>query len=356
MISVPRPTSRPGSRPRTRAAALTLAALLPLGIAAGPAPAAPAATAPASPAPAAGVARVAATRVLAISVDGLNPAAIQQLGRAGAPSFYRLKDEGAATFNARTEYEQTVTLPNHTGMLTGRRVDRAHGGHGVTWDDDRPGTTVQRAAGHRVDSVFTVVHAAGRSTALFSTKPKFALYDRSWPAGIDRFRADENQEALVAAARRDLVAHDRAFTFLHVSLPDRAGHESGFMSAAYVDAVARTDRMLGEVLATIEQDPVLAEQLVVVLTADHGGIGAGHSAAGRPGNYRIPFLVWGPGVAHRGLYGLNPDYADPGARRPTYAGRQPVRNGDVANLATDLLGLGAVRGSELDAGQDLDVR
>jgi hypothetical protein len=364
MISVPRPSSLAasllGSRPRARAAApvlaaLTLAALLPLGAAAGPAPAAVAPPASA-PAPAASVQRSAATtRVLAISVDGLNPTAIQQLGRAGAPTFYRLMDEGAASFNARTEYEQTVTLPNHTGMMTGRRVDRADGGHGVTWDDDRPGTTVQRAAGHRVDSVFTVVHAAGRSTALFSTKPKFTLYDRSWPAGIDKFRADENEVALVAAARRDLVSHDRAFTFLHISLPDLAGHASGFMSSAYVDAVARTDRMLGEVLSTIEQDPVLAEQLVVVLTADHGGIGASHSAAGRLGNYRIPFLVWGPGVAARGLYGLNPDYADPGTSRPTYAGRQPVRNGDVANLATDLLGLGAVRGSELDAGQDLDV-
>ena len=349
MISVPRPVARLATRPRTRAAALTLAALLPLGAAVGPAPASPAP----SPAPAA---RAAATRVLAISVDGLNPDAIRKLGRAGAPTFYRLKNEGASTFNARTEYEQTVTLPNHTGMMTGRRVDRTNGGHGVTWDHDRPGSTVQAAAGHAVDSVFDVVHDAGRSTALFSTKPKFALYDRSWPAGIDLFRADENQKALVAAARRDLVASDRGFTFLHVSLPDKAGHAYGFMSAAYVDAVRRTDRLLGTVLTTIEDDPTLAQQLVVVLTADHGGVGASHSTATRLGNYRIPFIVWGPGVASRGLYALNPDYVDPGTSRPTYAGRQPVRNGDVANLATDLLGLAPVPGSELDAGQDLDVR
>ena len=348
MISVPRLASRLVSRPRARAAALTLAALLPLGAAVGPAPAAPA--------PAPGVAaRATATRVLAISVDGLNPDAIRKLGRTGAPTFYRLKNEGAATFNARTEYEQTVTLPNHTGMMTGRRVDRTNGGHGVTWDHDRPGSTVQEAAGHPVDSVFSVVHDAGRSTALFSTKPKFALYDRSWPAGIDLFRADENQKALVDAARRDLVASDRAFTFLHVSLPDRAGHAYGFMSRPYVDAVRRTDRLLGTVLATVEGDPTLSRQLVVVLTADHGGVGASHSTATRLGNYRIPFLVWGPGVPSGSLYGLNPDYADPGARRPTYAGRQPVRNGDVANLAATLLGLEPVPGSDLDAQQQLRV-
>jgi hypothetical protein len=68
--------------------------------------------------------------------------------------------------------------------------------------------------------------------------------------------------------------------------------------------------------------------------------------------------VWGAGVANgAGLYRLNPDYADPGRRRTRYgAARQPVRNGDVANLTTDLLGLPAVRGSEHDSAQDLDVR
>ena len=40
--------------------------------------------------------------VIAISVDGLNPAAIRRLGRSGAPNLYRLMDEGVSTLNART--------------------------------------------------------------------------------------------------------------------------------------------------------------------------------------------------------------------------------------------------------------
>ena len=90
--------------------------------------------------------------------------------------------------------------------------------------------TVQKGAGHRVASVFSVVHGAGRGTALFSTKAKFSLFDRSWDNAIDRFLVDEHQVALVRSARRDLVNHDRAFTFLHMSLPDQAGHACGFMS------------------------------------------------------------------------------------------------------------------------------
>ena len=77
------------------------------------------------------------SHVVAISIDGLNPRAISELGPSGAPTFHRLMREGASTLDARTEREQTRTLPNHTGMLTGRRIDARRGGHGVTYNTDR---------------------------------------------------------------------------------------------------------------------------------------------------------------------------------------------------------------------------
>ena len=69
-------------------------------------------------------------------------------------------------------------------MMTSRRIDRARGGHGVTWDDDRRKMTVTRAAGHPVKSVFSQVKAAGGSSALFSTKEKFGIFQRSWTRGV----------------------------------------------------------------------------------------------------------------------------------------------------------------------------
>jgi hypothetical protein len=299
----------------------------------------------------------ATTRVLAISVDGLNPDAIRRLGTAATPTFHRMLAEGAGTLNARTEFEQTVTLPNHASMMTGRRIDASKGGHGVTWDDDRPGSTVQKAAGHGVASIFSEVHGDGGSTALFSTKEKFSLYRRSWPAGIDRFTVNENQKKLVRIARADLLDGAPRFTLLHVSLPDRYGHEYGGMSDQYVAAVRRTDHQLGTVLRAIDSDADLREGLVVILTSDHGfapGV-RDHSARRNVANYRVPFLVWGPGVAEDDLYDLNPGFRDPGAERPSYAGKQPVRNGDVANLTATLLGLDAVSGSSLDSSQALRV-
>ena len=99
----------------------------------------------------------------------------------------------------------TNTLPNHTGMVTSRRIDAAYGGHGVTWNDDRlVPRTVQAAAGHPVGSVFSSLDAAGLSSSLFAAKGKFALFSRSWPNGVDHSLIRGNNAELVKAARRDL--------------------------------------------------------------------------------------------------------------------------------------------------------
>jgi hypothetical protein len=316
-------------------------------------------TAPRAAAAARAAAGSPVTRVLAVSIDGLRSSAITQLGRAGTPTLHRLMAQGASTLNARTEREMTVTLPNHTGMVTGRRIFASQGGHGVTWNDDRlRPRTVHQAAGHDVSSVFRVVHNANRGTALFASKTKFSLFERSWDAGIDRYRMRFDNARLARMTRTDLLQHNRGFTFLHFSAPDEAGHSRGWNSPAYRDAVRATDRRLGQIVKAINDHGRLNNHLVLLVTADHGGSGKSHGDASRLVNYRIPFIVWGPTVARgAGLYGLNPDYANPGDRRTSYSdNRQPVRNGAVANLALDLLGLNAVRGSEHDRAQDLDWR
>jgi len=329
------------------------AALVTVLLGAGPAPAAAPRTAESDGASAAGI-----TRVVVISVDGLKPQAITKLGAAGTPTFHRLMDEGAWTLNARTEVEQTVTLSNHTSMVTGRRIEKRYGGHGVTWDDDRlVPRTVQAAAGHPVASVFGSLAAVGRDNAVFAAKTKLSLFDRSWPNGVNEEVIDADNSRLVRAARGDLAALWRGLTFVHLSLPDRAGHTFGWMSPEYLTAVRQSDALIGKILITIGKTPESRDHTLVVVTADHGGRGYGHADPRRLADYRIPFLVWGPGVpAGKDLYDLNPTYADPGTQRVGYAApRQPVRNGDVGNLVLDVLGLGPIPGSELDADQDLEV-
>lgn len=295
------------------------------------------------------------SRVVLISVDGLNPTAITKLGRSRTPNLHRLLREGAATLNARTLVEKTITLPNHTGMITGRRVDAAHGGHGVTINHD-PGTTVADYAGEPVSSIFDVVDAAGGTTALYASKEKFTFFKRSWPTSIDRFVWRTSNKKLVAKLNASLV-DGATVTFLHLSGPDVAGHSYGFGTPRYLDAVKRVDAQLGTLIRTIRTNAELRANTAIVLTADHGGPRRQklHSVRTLRANYRVPLLAWGVDVEQGDLYALNPRFANPGSSRPTYAGKQPIRNGMAANLTLSLLGLDAVPGSTLDPDQELQV-
>jgi predicted AlkP superfamily pyrophosphatase or phosphodiesterase len=294
---------------------------------------------------------------VAVSVDGLNPVALTDLGEGQLPTFWRLIHEGASTFDARTEVERTDTLPNHTGMLTGRRVDAAHGGHGVYFNDTVEGTIAEQT-GVQSASIFDVIADAQRTSSLFASKYKFEVYDRSWPA-ITEFRADPDNDQLMKEAVTDLTHNDRAFAFIHLSAPDVAGHAHTWMSPEYYDAVRDVDANLGRLVEGIEHDDDLAGHTVLLVTADHGGnphVGL-HTVATDPDNYTIPFIAWGEDVpAGADLYDLNPRRHDPGDSRPGYGPGGPIRNGDVANAALDLLGLSHVPGSEFGAEDPVQVR
>lgn len=297
-----------------------------------------------------------ADHVLAISIDGLNTNALTQLGRSQLPNIWRVLDEGKSTLNARTAVEKTVTLPNHAGMITGRRVKADLGGHGVNING-YSNTTVHALAGHYVASIFEVAQDAGLNTALYTGKDKFDLFENSWPAEIETFLVQPDLPTLVTAARADLLSDDTELIFLHLQSPDLAGHRYGFMSSQYLDAVRAVDTQIGRLLDVIDGNAAIADSLAVVLTADHGGAAGekGHNSRTTLENYRVPFAAWGAGTAPGNIYTRNPDFKDPGTALVNYRGLQPVRNANLANLSMELLGLGPVPGSGIDFGQNLDV-
>lgn len=303
--------------------------------------------------------------IILISVDGLASSTLATLPASELPGWSRMVAEGATTLNARTTYEETRTLPNHLSMVTGRGV-ALPGGHGVDFNTDN-GATVHVAAGEYVASVFDVVHDAGLPTSLFAWKTKFNFFDRSWD-GIngapDLTGPDSGKDKIDtfqigdpwAAARNQLLSNPAKFTVLFFVGPDNAGHSFGWESEEYSEAVRNTDRVIAQVLNTVATTPTLSNA-VVILTADHAGTGTNHAGSTLPVNYTIPFGVWGAGVsAGVDLYSINPNRLDPGTTRPTYsANPQPIRNGDVANLVTTLLGLPVVPGSTINPLGDLVV-
>lgn len=309
--------------------------------------------------------------VLAISIDGLTPVAIEKLGARGTPNLHRLMAEGSSTLNARTSMESTRTLPNHTGMITGRRVTGADG-HGVTFNNDN-GYTLAETHGSYVPGMFDIAHDRGRQTAFLAEKDKFRYLMRSWDdehGAEDATGADDGRDKTdvdeVAPAGRIVPEVAAALTdgatdlvFLHLTAPDRAGHAEGWLGDEYMDAVRSADAQVGDILATVDDHPALAAWLTILVTADHGGPEGetAHYDVKDIANYRIPFIAWGRGFPEGAdLYAINPQRKDPDSGRPGYSGAQPIRNLDIAGTSLRLLGLPPLPGAVSSSWPPLTLR
>jgi Type I phosphodiesterase / nucleotide pyrophosphatase len=314
--------------------------------------------------------------VILISVDGLAMRYVEQLSAAGVlPTFSRLQESSAFTHNARTQSRISVTLPNHISMLTGRPAvdvpgappDTAHDfldnydpGGCATLHGRNPALSYTR-------SIFDEVHDRGGYTSLATGKSKFDVVRRSYepPFGAqDSIGANDGEDklddyelivdtaALVTEFLVDLSAGVAQkplgpnFAMLHIRDTDSYGHSYGWGSPEYLWAVISADQWIGEVLDFVQVEPELNDAVVIV-TTDHGGVGTGHYDPQQPETGVIPFYVWGRGVPAGDLYELvqgarvNPENTFPFDE----VGPQPIRNGDVANLALHLLGNAPIAGT-----------
>lgn len=308
------------------------------------------------------------THVVAIDAEGLSSKVLKRAGTKRAPFLTRLRHQGAATLNARTEQESMLGLPNTVSMITGRKIlKRYGGGHGVKRATDN-GKTVAAFAKSYVPGVFDVVHDFGHSTAFITSDPNGRLIKRSWSAkhgAADRIGVDNGTKkltkAVVKRSDKDVIAtfakttrHLKAFSFVQLSGLATSGTRHGWCSARFMKALHTLDTRVKHLVLAIEANPATAGTTMVVVTAGSGG--KHHSQRGaKAANYKIPFIVWGHGVPAGDLYAMNPAYLDPRHGNPGYTGGQPVRNGMVADLVTSTLGLPAVPGSILDSGEDLNV-
>ena len=162
----------------------------------------------------------------------------------------------------------------------------------------------------------------------------------------------DDADAMHTAVVAGLTADHFSYTFVHYRNPDTAGHASGWGSDPYEAAVVTVSTYLGDLIDTIESDPVLAANTVLIVTSDHGGTDTGHGASTDEQNFTIPLFTWGAGVSPGAdLYALNPDRAVPGDLQiPFDAAAQPIRNGDTGSLALGLLGLPQIDGALMNAG------
>ena len=115
--------------------------------------------------------------------------------------------------------------------------------------------------------------------------------------------AAPNAHALLAAALPAIRTQADGLIVMHWPDCDTIGHRTGWMSAAYLAAVARMDNALGSLrqeLASRRDDTLL------VALADHGGGGrvATHHDSAHPLDCTIPIMLEGAGVHAQKLTGV----------------------------------------------------
>lgn len=321
--------------------------------------------------------------VILVSVDGLRSDALLPPHIDRLPAFGRLLG-GSFTLNARTDPNSTVTLPNHTGMITGRLLEGSTG-HNWSVNDFAGRTSIHENRQHYVSSIFDVAHEHDVATGLFVSKKKFLLYVASYgmtgeetsyrdevrDGAIDAFFFPGDMESLLDgkidqvtdAASSHIGQAERSLTVVHYGQTDLAGHAQGWdltTGSHYLTAMELVDQQLSRLFDAIEASASLRGKTAIILTTDHGG-GVpfrSHTEVGQWSNYIIPLLVWvGDTAPTADLYELNDGTRhEPGlSQRSWKMPTQPIRNADAGNLALDLLGLPAVPGSTVNAGQDLRI-
>lgn len=247
-----------------------------------------------------------------------------------------------------------------------------------------------------VSSVLDVVADSGKRTGMAYSKDRILVIQRSHDATHGRLAPNlgVNDPAVnkvnygqysssfnvVSNWIPQMIADPFHYSFLHFSLPDDRGHsyswsltnrwradlgmfenswntnQNRYFPASYMGAVQQIDIYLGEIFSLIETNDELKGKTAIVITTDHGGkMGTfDHGIVDDSGCYRINVFAWGPGIpAGAELYDMNPQYVKPAinSRVDYNSPQQPIRNGDTANLALSLLGLGPVPGSSINADQ-----
>jgi hypothetical protein len=316
--------------------------------------------------------------VLHVTVDGLRGDRLQSLMESAPgdyPNFARLQSEGAFTFNARSDFTHTETIPTHGSILTGRPVTQpARQGvevpHGYVLNSPDFGHTIHTHGNPAVtyfSSTFDVVHDHGLTTSFFVGKARLFIYADSWDAnsgapdmiGEDNGRAKIDRivvtsgdtDGLVTNFVTDMQTDPYNYSLIHITDPDSAGHRHGFSSADYDASVAVADAYLGRLFDLIDRHAELRNKTSIVMVSDHGGgvPDNDHTVADAIENYKIPLAIWGSGIpAGVDAYDLFSNRFDPGDGRPDYdSDQQPLWNGDTANIAIGQLGLGPIPGSTL---------
>ena len=217
-------------------------------------------------------------KVLLVLSDGMRP---DSLAACGEPWALRFLEESACWMEGRTVMP-SMTLPCHMSLIHSVPPER----HGVL-------SNLYTPMVRPVTGLFDQLALYGKRCGFFYGWEE--LRDLCRPGALacaairsgKRMGGQEANHWLTERAIAFLREDDPDFTFLYLPWSDLAGHDSGWMSGPYLEAVADAWRCIRRVTEA------LPEGYTVAVTADHGGHDRIHGCD-VPEDMEIPILFRGP--------------------------------------------------------------
>jgi hypothetical protein len=229
--------------------------------------------------------------LVVVGCDGLSAEGVR---RVDPPVLHELMRTGAYTLHARGVMP-TSSSPNWASMIMGAGPEQ----HGVTsneWETNKfdiPPLVV--GPGGMFPTIFGVLRdqQASAVIACFHDWNGFGrLFER---AAADYVENSQGPTNTVLHAVDYIHSHLPTFLFIHLDHVDHAGHEFGHGTPEYDEAIKVADRLIGMVITGL-RDAGVWDQTVLLVTADHGGVGKKHGGDTLR-EIEIPWIISGPGIA-----------------------------------------------------------
>ena len=212
--------------------------------------------------------------VIVIGLDGGSPDGIRS---ANTPVIHSLIKDGAVKWNVRTVLP-SISAPNWASMIMGAGIE-AHG----TTDNDwgRAEYTLPPLVSDEqgyFPSIFGWIrrnrpHAEIGAVYQWSGFGK--LFEKS-AVDYDKNPPDENATTIEFA--KYIKSKKPLFAFMHLDYLDDVGHDQGHGTPAYYKAFEKVDSLIEQIVQTIKEAGIEKNTLLII-TADHGGVGYGHGGA-----------------------------------------------------------------------------
>lgn len=219
-------------------------------------------------------------KVLLILVDGMRPDAVEKCTQPFSDKAARC----SRYFSSAETVMPSVTLPCHMSLFHSVRPDR----HGILTNTYVPQV-------RPVKGICEVLRNAGKKCAVFYNWEE--LKDLSRPDSLTYstyvsghiYGYEEANRRVSELAKQYISTDSPDFVFVYLGLVDSAGHNYGWMSDKYMEAVSQSFECIENLCENLSDD------YLVIITADHGGHDRTHGSD-MPEDMTIPVMLMNPSI------------------------------------------------------------